>query len=79
MLEQEVADLTEQLERLCERRILRVDGHGFGFRYGLVRAVLYHSLSPARRRVLRERLAETDGRVESPLVPVLESTAEGYA
>ena len=79
MLEQEVAELTEQLERLCERRILRVDGHGFGFRYGLVRAVLYHSLSPARRRVLRERLAQTDGRIESPLVPVLEPTWEGYA
>jgi DNA-binding SARP family transcriptional activator len=79
VLEQEVAELTEQLERLCERRILRVDGHGFGFRYGLVRAVLYHSLSPARRRVLRERLAQTDGRIESPLVPVLEPTWEGYA
>lgn len=79
MLEQEVAELTEQLERLCERRILRVDGHGFRFRYGLVRAVLHHSLSPARRRVLRERLAQTDGWVELPLVPVLESMGEGYA
>jgi DNA-binding SARP family transcriptional activator len=68
MLELEVAELTEQLERLCERRILRVDGNGFRFRYDLVRAVLYYSLSPARRRILGERLALTDAQL--PLLPM---------
>jgi predicted ATPase len=82
MLEQDVAGLTEQLEQLCERRILRVEGHGFRFRYDLVRAVLYYSLSPARRRVLRERLAQTHEQVpvpELPLVRVLGSIREEYA
>jgi DNA-binding SARP family transcriptional activator len=55
------AELIEELERLCERRILRVDGLGFRFRYDLVRQVLLASLSPARRRVLRQRLADADG------------------
>ena len=48
--------LTEELERLCERRILRVDGQGFRFRYELVRQALCESISPARRRLLEERL-----------------------
>ena len=64
MLETDVAELTEQLERLCERRILRVEANGFRFRYDLVRAVLYYSLSPARRRIFRNRL--NDGEVEPP-------------
>ncbi len=46
------AELVEELERLCERRILRVDGFRFRFRYDLVREVLLASLSPARRRLL---------------------------
>jgi DNA-binding SARP family transcriptional activator len=45
--------LVEELERLCERRILRVDGPRFRFRYGLVRDVLLASLSPARLQLLR--------------------------
>jgi DNA-binding SARP family transcriptional activator len=49
-------ELTEELERLCERRILRVDGPRFRFRYDLVREVLLASLSPARRRLLRQQL-----------------------
>ena len=49
--------LTEELERLCERRILRVDGLGFRFRYDLVRQVLHDSVSPARRRLLEQRVA----------------------
>jgi DNA-binding SARP family transcriptional activator len=56
----DVADLVEELERLCERRILRVDGLRFGFRYELVREVLLASLSPARRRLLRDRLGPVD-------------------
>jgi DNA-binding SARP family transcriptional activator len=54
LLEMRVVELVEELERLCERRILRVDGPGFRFRYGLVRDVLRATLSPARERLLRQ-------------------------
>jgi DNA-binding SARP family transcriptional activator len=53
-------ELVEELERLCERRILRVDGFRFRFRYDLVREVLLASLSPARRRLLQAHLEPTD-------------------
>ena len=53
-------ELIEELERLCEHRLMRVDGVGFRFRYELVREVLLASLSPARRRILRERLYPGD-------------------
>ena len=49
--------LIEELERLCERRILRIDGLRFRFRYEMVRQVLLGSVSPARQRLLHERLA----------------------
>jgi len=55
----DAAELVEELERLCERRILRVDGPNFGFRYALIRDVLLASLSPARVRILRARLDRT--------------------
>jgi DNA-binding SARP family transcriptional activator len=58
LLGADAAELTEELERLCERRVLRVDGLGFRFRYELVRRVLRESISPARRRLLLERLDE---------------------
>ena len=51
----DAAELIEELERLCEHRILRVDGLRFRFRYDLVRGVLLDSVSPARRRLLRQR------------------------
>jgi DNA-binding SARP family transcriptional activator len=51
------AELLEELERLCGRRLLRVDGLRFRFRYDLVRQVLLESVSPARRRLLLQRLA----------------------
>jgi DNA-binding SARP family transcriptional activator len=51
------AALLEELERLCERRILRVDGLRFRFRNELARQVLLESVSPARLRLLRNRLA----------------------
>jgi CheY-like chemotaxis protein len=53
-------ELIEELERLCERRILRIDGLRFRFRYQLVGEVLLASLSPARQRLLRERLHQPD-------------------
>ena len=67
--------LVEELDRLCEHRILRVDGQRFRFRYGLVRETLGSRLSPARVRLLR---AQLDGReeelsstaVERPVAPV---------
>jgi DNA-binding SARP family transcriptional activator len=59
------AELTEELERLCERRILRVDGLRFRFRYDLVRRVLLESVSPARRRLLLRRLDRLPSRPPS--------------
>ena len=55
LVDADLAPLTEELERLCERRILRVDGIGFRFRYDLIRRVLLESVSPARQRLLEER------------------------
>jgi len=56
ILDAEPAALTEELERLCGRRLLRVDGLGFRFRYELIRQALRESISPARRRLLEQRL-----------------------
>jgi len=56
ILDAEATTLTEELERLCERRILRVEAQGFRFRYELVRQALCGGVSPARRRLLKERL-----------------------
>jgi DNA-binding SARP family transcriptional activator len=67
----EVAALVEELERLCERRILGVDGPRFRFRYALVRDVLSASLSPARERLLREQL----DREHSDLAATVTNTA----
>jgi DNA-binding SARP family transcriptional activator len=65
LLQVDAAELTEELERLCERRILRVAGFGFRFRHDFVREVLLASLSPARQRLLRKRLDRPTGEVES--------------
>ena len=65
LLRADPAELTEELERLCERRILRVDGPRFRFRYGLVREVLLASLSPARRRLLERQLDPPSNQVDS--------------
>jgi hypothetical protein len=48
-------DVTERLEQLCDRRLLRVDGFRFRYRYAIVRDVLAANVSPARRRLLSER------------------------
>jgi predicted ATPase len=65
LLRADAAELIEELERLCERRILRVDGLRFRFRYDLVRQVLLASLSPARRRLLRKQLDPPGGQASS--------------
>jgi DNA-binding SARP family transcriptional activator len=59
LLRVDVTELAEELERLCEYRILRVDGFHFRFRYDLVREVLLTSVSPARRRLLQAGLDRT--------------------
>src|SRR5262249_43194831 len=56
ILDADPAMLTEELERLWGRRILRVEGLGCRFRYELVRQVLRENISPARRRLLTQRL-----------------------
>jgi DNA-binding SARP family transcriptional activator len=56
LLGSDAAELLEELERLCERRLLRIDGFRFRFRNDLVRQVLLETISPARRRLLREGL-----------------------
>jgi len=56
LLEVDTAGLVEELERMCERRILRIDGLRFRFRNDLIRQVLLESISPARQHLLRQRL-----------------------
>jgi DNA-binding SARP family transcriptional activator len=56
LLHVDATELAEELERLCEHRVLRVDGFRFRFRYDLVRQVLLTSISPARRRLLEARI-----------------------
>jgi DNA-binding SARP family transcriptional activator/CheY-like chemotaxis protein len=58
LLRVDAAEVAEDLERLCERGIMRVDGLRFRFRYQLMREVLRARVSPARRHLLRERLDE---------------------
>ena len=72
VLRVDAAELTEELERLCERRILRVEGFRFGFRYDVVREVLLASVSPARRRLLHTGLRAAGGALV-PLVQVSQS------
>jgi DNA-binding SARP family transcriptional activator len=60
LLDADPVELTERLEQLCDRRILRIDGLRFRYRYSIVRDVLVANVSPARRRLLRER-AQTVG------------------
>ena len=54
------AELVDELDRLCELRILRIEGQRFRFRYGLVREVLRTSLSPARARLVCQQLRQWD-------------------
>ena len=70
LLHVDATELAEELERLCEHRILRVDGFHFRFRYDLVRQVLLTSISPARRRLLQAGLdrASTADKRQQPAV-----------
>jgi DNA-binding SARP family transcriptional activator len=51
--------LVEQLEELCELRLLTPVGDSFRFRYPLLREALRRSLTPARRRLLHARISST--------------------
>lgn len=73
VLRADAAELTEELERLCERRLLRVDGFRFRFRYDVVRQVLLASVSPARRRLLHMSLHAAGGGLLVPLAQVSHS------
>jgi hypothetical protein len=55
LLAADPVELTERVEQLCDRRILRIDGFRFRFRYAIVRDILAATLSPARRRLLEDR------------------------
>jgi hypothetical protein len=56
MLGMDMGGVAERLETLCQRGILSADGVGFRFKYELVREILLDSLSPARVRLLQQRL-----------------------
>jgi hypothetical protein len=64
LLRSDQLELIDELERLCARRILHVDGTRFGFRYDLVREALLGSLSPARRALFR-----IGGSADAPTIP----------
>jgi predicted ATPase len=69
LLHLDATELAEELERLCEHCILRVDGFRFRFRYDLVRQVLLTSISPARRRLLQaglDRASTADAPIPFP-------------
>jgi hypothetical protein len=55
VLDADPVQLTEALERLCDRRLLRIEGLRFLFRYAIFRDVLAANVSPARRRLLEIR------------------------
>ena len=57
MLLADPARTTEELERLCDRKLLVVDGSRFRFRFDIYRHVLLNSLPPARRRRLQQLAA----------------------
>ena len=70
LLGADAAALVEELERLCERRILRIDGFRFRFRNDLVRRVLLESISPARQRLLRQGVDNGHSFTPSPTLAI---------
>jgi DNA-binding SARP family transcriptional activator len=70
MLRVDSAELTEELDRLRDRRLLRASGLRFRFRYDLVRHALVQDLSPARRRLLTQRAQEARRSLRTTAVEV---------
>ncbi len=58
MLDADVVSTVERLEALASRRLLAACGDRFDFRHDLIREVLAHSLSAARRKHLHARALE---------------------
>jgi DNA-binding SARP family transcriptional activator len=78
LLASDPVELSELLEQLCDRRILRADGFGFRYRYAIVRDAVAASISPARRRLLQARADAT--RASQPLhLRATEALAAGDA
>jgi DNA-binding SARP family transcriptional activator len=82
MLNADPITLIERLEQLCDRRILRIEGLRFRFRYAIVRDVLAAELSPARDRLLRDRAGMFRHRAEIARpatrgAPVMSATGAG--
>jgi DNA-binding SARP family transcriptional activator len=57
ILDMETAEVAEQLDRLCQRRLLSLDDWRFRFRTRLMREAMADSLSPAGRSMLEQRIA----------------------
>jgi hypothetical protein len=57
VLDMRTADVAEELDRLCQRRLLSLDDWQFRFRTRLMREALADSLSPAARSMLEQRIA----------------------
>ena len=51
------AEVAEELDRLCHRRLLSLDDGRFRFRTRLMREAMADSLSPASRSLLEQRIA----------------------
>jgi DNA-binding SARP family transcriptional activator len=76
MLLAEPARTAEDLERLCDRGLLLVDGNGFRFRFDIYRNVLLNSLPSISRRPL-QLLAAAHQRDRLPVVGRLELAVAG--
>jgi DNA-binding SARP family transcriptional activator len=74
LLASDPVELSELLEQLCDRRILRTDGFGFRYRYAIVRDALAASISPARRRLLQAR-ADATRATQPPHLRLAEAVA----
>jgi hypothetical protein len=75
MLLSSPARTTEDLELLCDRRLLVVDGSRFRFRFDIYRDVLLGSLPPVRRCRLRQLAAEC----EREWLPAVDDSLNGAA
>ena len=57
ILDMTTAEVAEQLDRLCQRRLLSLDDWRFRFRTRLMREAMADSLLPASRSMLEQRIA----------------------
>jgi DNA-binding SARP family transcriptional activator len=57
VLDLPTADVAQELDRLCRRRLLSLDDGRFRFRTRLMREALADSLSPASRSLLEQRIS----------------------